>query len=215
MRTPAQVQAVFERVDSMSIRERAMVTATVLAVLWALWDGLLMRPLGALEQARQEQLASMTQQVGDLNRSIQSTATARGTDPDTDARRRLAEARTRVIALDERLYSATRELVPPSEMATLLETMLVRAGDLELVGMQTLPAQMVTTQGVDTGYFRHGIQVDVRGSYLAAYAYLQALEQLRWQFLWDTVELRVVQHPTSHIRITVYTLGERAGPIGV
>lgn len=215
MTLPPQVQLMFERIDSMSIRERAMVAATVLAVLWALWDGLLMRPLGALEQARQEQLASLTQQVGDLHRSIQTLATAQGTDPDTATRRRLAEARARVIELDARLRTATRELVPPAEMAALLESVVLRAGNLALTGMQTLPAQPVVADGTDTGYYRHGLQVDLRGNYLDALEYLRALESLQWQFLWDTVELQVLEHPDSRIRITVYTLGARPGPIGV
>ncbi|MCA1799201.1 MAG: hypothetical protein LC632_07000 [Xanthomonadaceae bacterium] len=215
MSKPTRVQVVFERIDSMSIRERAMVALTVLAVLWALWDGLLMRPLGALEQARQEQLASLTGQITELNRSIQTVATAQSVDPEAVARRQLAETRMLVAELDARLRNATRELVPPSEMATLLETMLTRVGNLQLVGMETLPSQAITVEGSDTGYFRHGLQVDVRGGYLDALTYLRALEQLRWQFLWESVELTVRDHPNSDIRITVYTLGERAGVIGV
>ena len=74
MKLPPQAIVVFERIDSMSLRERAMVAATVLALLWALWDALLMRPLNALEDARQAQLASVAGQLADVNRSIQSVS---------------------------------------------------------------------------------------------------------------------------------------------
>lgn len=215
MKMPPQVRAVMERIDSMSIRERAMSAAAVLAVLWAVWDGMLMQPLSDLQDARQEQLASITQQVNELNRSIQSLAGVQPDDAGNAVRRQLAETRSRAIELDTQLRVVMRELVPMSEMAALLESMLLGAGDLELLGMQTLPPEPIIADDTETGYYRHGIQVDLRGSYLDALAYLQALENLRWRFLWDAVELEVVEHPASRIVITVHTLGERPGVIGV
>ena len=215
MKPPAQVVALFERIDSMSLRERAMVAATVLALLWALWDALLMRPLNGLESARQAQLASVTGQLADLNRSIKSVAEARGANTDQDARRQLAELRARVIELDAELGKVTRGLVAPTEMSALLETVLEESGHLRLVGMETLAAEPVVAEGEETGYFRHGLAVNVRGSYLDALKYLEALERLRWQFFWRSVTLEVVDHPASSIRITVYTLGRRPGAIGV
>lgn len=215
MKLPAQVEVVFSRIDAMSIRERAMVALTVLAVLWAVWDALLMRPLNALEQARQEQLASVTQQLGELNRAIQTLAGGRAGNPEQDARRRLAGLRARAVEIDTELRTVTRELVPPNEMTTLLETVLEQTGRLRLVGMETLPAEPVETDAGETGYYRHGLAVDVRGSYLDTLRYLEALEKLKWRFFWESVELEVLDHPTSHVRIIVYTLGERRGVIGV
>ena len=215
MKLPPQAIVVFERIDSMSLRERAMVAATVLALLWALWDALLMRPLNALEDARQAQLASVAGQLADVNRSIQSVAEARGGDTEQDSRRRLAELRARGIENDAALREVTRELVAPTEMAKLLETVLQETGRLRLVSMETLSAEPVIAEGEDTGYYRHGLAVTVRGGYLETLNYLEALERLRWQFFWHSVELDVVDHPTSSVRITVYTLGHRPGAIGV
>lgn len=215
MKLPAQVEVVFSRIDAMSLRERAMVALTVLAVLWAIWDALLMRPLNALEQARQEQLASVTQQLGELNHAIQTLAGGRAGNPEQDARRRLAGLRARAVEVDTELRTVTRELVPPNEMTTLLETVLEQTGRLRLVGMETLPAEPVETDAGETGYYRHGLAVDVRGSYLDTLRYLEALEKLKWRFFWESVELEVLDHPTSQVRIIVYTLGERRGVIGV
>lgn len=215
MTTPPQVQKLFDRVDSMSLRERAMVAATVLAVLWAGWDALLMRPLNALEVARKDQLSSLAAQVSDLNRSIQQAATGRSTDPDTAARQELAALRAEIADLDRRLENLTANLVDPSEMAGLLEALLVETGRLEFVGMTTLPAESVSAEGTDSGLYRHGLTLRVRGNYLDALRYLEALEELRWRFFWESVEVVVDRHPTSDIRITVFTLGDREGVLGV
>ena len=120
-----------------------------------------------------------------------------------------------MIELDAELGKVTRGLVAPTEMSALLETVLEESGHLRLVGMETLAAEPVVAEGEETGYFRHGLAVNVRGSYLDALKYLEALERLRWQFFWRSVTLEVVDHPASSIRITVYTLGRRPGAIGV
>ena len=215
IKLPPPVQKAFAQVDAMSVRERGMVALTVLALLWALWDNALMAPLRALETARQEQMISLSQQVGDLNASIQTLATARTADPEAETRRRLAELRVSNIELDARLTDLMRDLVEPKDMASLLEAILVETGQLELRGMSTLEPQPILNEGVATGYYRHGLSLRVRGSYLDALKYLQALEQLRWNFFWDSVEIRVEQHPSSEITIVVYTLGSRPGALGV
>jgi MSHA biogenesis protein MshJ len=214
MSLPPQIANVFTRIDEMSLRERAMIAGAVFAVIWALWDGLLMRPASALEQARRSQIEAVATQLADLSQSIQMMAAGQSGNPEHDARRRLAELRTQALELDTELRQATRELVAPSEMAALLETVLGQTGRLRLLGMETLPAEPIVADGEETGYFRHGLAVDVRGSYLDTLQYLQALERLRWQFFWDSVELQVVEHPSSTVRIVVYTLGEREGVIG-
>ncbi len=212
---PSQVKKVFAQVDAMSVRERGMVALTVMALLWALWDNALMAPLRALETARQEQMTSLSQQVADLNGSIQTLAATRTADPEAETRRRLAELRVANIELDARLADLMRDLVQPGDMAALLEAVLVETGQLELQAMNTLEPQPILNAGMETGYYRHGLSVRVRGSYLDALTYLQALEQLRWNFFWDSVEIRVEQHPSSEITIVVYTLGSRPGALGV
>src|SRR5690606_17416762 len=150
----------------------------------------------------------------ELSQSIQLLAAQQGGNTEQESRRRLAEMRTRALELDAELRQATRELVAPGEMAALLETVLGQTGRLRLPGMETLPAEPIIADEEETGYFRHGLAVHVRGSYLDTLQYLQALERLRWQFFWDSVELEVVDHPSSTVRIIVYTLGEREGVIG-
>jgi MSHA biogenesis protein MshJ len=93
--------------------------------------------------------------------------------------------------------------------------MLVQTGNLELVSMNTLPAQPITVEQLETGYYRHGLSLQVQGSYLDTLRYLQALETLQWKFLWGAVRLEVIEHPTSSVTITVFTLGRRPGSIGV
>ena len=63
--------------------------------------------------------------------------------------------------------------------------------------------------------YRHGLQMEFEGNYLAALNYLKALEALQWEFYWDAVQLEVTKYPRSKIIITVHTLSLRDSWIGV
>ncbi len=215
MTLPPPVKAVFVRVDALSLRERAMVAAAVLAVVWAVWDNFLMVPLNALQAARQDQLASLSTQVADLNRSIQVATTGRTDTGDTQQRNELAALRNEVADLQRRFGERTANLIPPNEMAEVLEALLVGSAELEFVGVVTLPPEPVTGEDGGTGFFRHGLTLRVRGNYLDALSYVEAIEELHWSLFWDSVEIEVDEHPTSDVRITVYTLGEGSAVIGV
>lgn len=215
MKLPEQVQKSFDTVDAMSIRERTLIAVVVLALLWALWDGALMRPLKAVEAAENDRLASLSQQVRDLNASIQQLAAAQVADPDAENRHRLTELQAANREMTEALRELTIDLVDPKEMAPLLESMLTRVGTLQLVGMRTLQGEAILADGAPTGYYRHGLAVEVRGGYLDALRYLQALERIGLRFFWESVDIEVSQHPSSDITIVIYTLGRQPGVIGV
>lgn len=215
MTLPPAMTRVLDHVDSLSFRERALVAVTTLAVLWAVWDGALMQPLRTMEAARQAQIGSLNDQIADLNQSIQRLAIGTGGNREADEQRQLQALLAANAELEAELRTVLRELVDPQEMSVLLETMLVEAGNLELVHMRTLAAQPITVEQLATGYYRHGLEVQVRGSYLDALRYLEALEGLQWKFLWDSVQIEVVDHPSNTVTITVYTLGRSQGAIGV
>ena len=63
--------------------------------------------------------------------------------------------------------------------------------------------------------YRHGLQLELEGSYLATLAYLKALQALPWEFYWDEVRLQVDKYPTAKITIVVHTLSLTEGWIGV
>lgn len=211
MKLPANMQLALERVDAMSLRERALLAGALFAVLFLAWDAFLMRPLNALQDARSGQIESLQEQVNDLNRAIQETVAGTVTDPDTEARRQLAELHTTMTGLDERLTRLTRDLVDPAQMPDVLERLLANNAGLELVSMRNLEARSIG----NGAYFQHGIELEIEGGYNAVLGYLQALERLQWRFMWGSVELVVDVHPRSRTRIVLHTLSLHEGLLGV
>jgi MSHA biogenesis protein MshJ len=55
--------------------------------------------------------------------------------------------------------------------------------------------------------YRHGIELTVKGNYLALLPYLEQLQSQR--LLWGDAELSVTGYPDSTLRVTIYTLGRQ------
>lgn len=218
MNLPPQVQQVFERVDAMTLRERAMLMAALIAVLFMFWDTFLMRPLNALHDTRGGQLESLQQQVGDLNEAIQAAVSEERIDPDQAARRELAGLRSRLIEVDRRLEEAARGLIEPGEMGRVLDALLSRTDGLELVAMRNLEPQALGSEDASSGgaaYYRHGIELEVSGPYHAVLDYLREVEGSKWEFVWGGVDLKVDEYPRNTTRIVLYTFSQREGLLGV
>jgi MSHA biogenesis protein MshJ len=63
--------------------------------------------------------------------------------------------------------------------------------------------------------FRHGLEIEVAGSYPAMLEYVERLEASRWNLLWDRLELEVVKFPKARIRIDLHTISGEEEWIGV
>lgn len=227
MNLPPQIQQLSARIDSMSLRERALIAASMIAVLFLLWDTALMRPLNALHEARAVQLESLQTQVADLNRAIQGAVSSDSADPEQAARRELAESRSRLVEMNRELSKVTRTLIEPAQMGRVLDQLLSGTEGLDLVSMRNLDPQALgndmgddkggdTASGTDGApYYRHGIEIEVRGPYHAVLKYLRAIERFEWQFVWGRVELQVDEHPHNRTRIVLYSLSLQEGLLGV
>jgi MSHA biogenesis protein MshJ len=55
--------------------------------------------------------------------------------------------------------------------------------------------------------YRHGIELTVKGNYLALLPYLEQLQSQR--LLWGDADLSVTGYPDSTLRLTIYTLGRQ------
>jgi MSHA biogenesis protein MshJ len=115
-------------------------------------------------------------------------------------------------------------------MAEVLKNVLGKSGKLTLLGLTGLGAQPLTglpaaaqapagkpeVPPVATVVaYRHGLRIEVAGSYLDVLAYLHGLETLPWKFLWDSVDYKVKSYPQGTATIVVYTLSLDPAWIGI
>lgn len=214
------------RIDALSLRERALLFAAVLVVLFMLWNQLFFAPLEQRRAQLSKRLEATSTQLAQINRQVSTLAAQGQQDPNRALQARLQRLREEHAGLDERLESVTLGLVPPRDMARVLEEVLERQQALTLVHLENLgaeplfePAREVdNTEKAAHGLprlYRHGLRIEFQGTYQGTLDYLQALEALPHNLFWGGLELRVTEYPMARVGLTVYTLSLREGWIGV
>jgi len=130
---------------AISRRERAIVAGALV-----FGGGLLIFNLGVdpfLLKARSASRAELAARTELSQQQVQlAMLTAQNADPDAANRRRLAQAKRDLAAVNERLGSFEAGMVPPARMQAFLQGLLAGNRAIELLGLKTLPVTLVGAQ---------------------------------------------------------------------
>lgn len=243
MKTERKRQTLAEmaaRLDRLTAKERVLVVASLLLAAAMAWQSLLIDPLAARKQTLLAEVTSASEELRKMEALSAELMAGAQLDPDASTRQLIAAREQELAALRERVEARVGRVVPPAQMAKVLETVLGRIRDLEFVGLEGLGVEplvpvdaaapaappaagardarpltpLVTPPPRKTAY-RHGIRIRFAGSYIATVNYLRALEALPWGFFWDRVELKTEDFPRVEGSIVVYTVSLDEGWIGV
>lgn len=210
-----QFQGFANRIDAMSLRERALIFVTLLVALYFLAVNALFGPLNIERDRLQQQLNQMRQETQALELQVQSLA-ATGEDPEAVKRNKLEALRENLKVMDAELGRVTTGLVSPREMARLMEQMLLKNRGLQVIRVESVPAAPLQEgAGGSTLVYKHGMHVEVKGGYLDVLRYLKSLEALPWKVFWGKVSLKTEKYPDSRVSLVIYTLSTNEAWIGL
>lgn len=201
-----QLKHYLERVDNATLRERVLLFGAAALVLLYVVNVLMIQPLRDTQRRLGLEVAKSAQELRTVQTELQRLARERQADPETQHRKRAADLRAEIAALDARIQQEQRRFTTPQRMREVLREMFERDKRLRLVDLKTLPVTDLAAGQSGRRVFRHGIELTVAGSYLDLYAYLAALEQIPTQLYWGRVEMSVASYPVATLKMTVYTL---------
>jgi MSHA biogenesis protein MshJ len=188
-----------ERIDNATLRERALIFASLALLLVFIMDAVLIGGETARERRLSKDIAQRQTEMKSLQEQLQKMARARGTDPDRDKRKRL-------------------EGTAPSQMRVVLQGLLDRSHGVRLVDFKTLPAASISesrggdkpaakpASGGERFVYRHEFELTVSGTYADLHRYLAELEKLPTRLHWGVAELNATKHPHLTLKLTVHTL---------
>lgn len=217
----AQLKALGDRIDAMSVRERGLIFFAVAVVLYLIAYNVVFAPLRAEQERLGKDLRTKREQVQVADQQVSALFSHNGQDVNAANRVKLAALKERIAGLDAEMDEMTAGVVTPKQMAKLIEQMLTRNKNLELVKLEALPPERVdgTNKGDDAAagvaIYRHGMRVVFKGRYFDIVNYLQSLEHLQWKVFWGEVSLETDKYPVSKVSLVIYTLSRYPGWIGV
>lgn len=212
-----QFQGYANRIDAMSIRERALIFITLLVALYLLAVNVLFGPVNTEKDRLQQQVTQKRQETQALEAQLQTMLAA---GDDTVKRNKVVALQENLKTMDAELIRVTAGLVPPKEMARLIEQMLLKNRGLKVMKMESLPALPLLEGGSDAGVsgtmvYKHGMQLELKGGYLDILRYLKTLEGLPWKVFWGKVSLQTEKYPDSRVSLLIYTLSTHEAWIGL
>ena len=208
MNALSSVSALRERIDALSLRERVLVLAALLALVVTAWHALFMDRLDLRRRAAQERLVSLARDSGASDTDAASNSMTSALEREHALRRRLDE-------LDAEVGGASGAVVRPGQMAAVVQEVLLRKGGLTLVSMRNLAPVPVVAAPHDAsqkpdvppqGPWVHPLEIVVEGDYAAITAWLEALESLPWKFYWRALELDATRWPRNRLRLELGTM---------
>jgi MSHA biogenesis protein MshJ len=207
------------KIDDMSLRERAMIFIAAAFVLISLVDVVLLEPLLAKQKSLSTQVVQRQEKMKELQAQIQNLLRAKQDDEHSPLRVRLTQLKQQLQEQDRYLQSRGDRLIAPDKMADLLRKVLDNNAGLQLVELKTLPVSPLIEKPATAGdqtpdvqtdtqkqIYKHGVRITVRGSYLDLLSYAAALEKLPEQMFWGEAKLSVEKYPDSLFTLTLYTL---------
>jgi MSHA biogenesis protein MshJ len=205
------------RIDAMSLRERAMIFITLLVALYFLAVNVLFGPLNVERDRLQQQVSQKRQETQALELQVQALV-GTGEHPDAAKRKKLETLRESLKTMDTDLVRVTAGLVPPKEMTRLIEQMLLKNRGLQVMRVESIPATPLLEGGsgvTGTMVYKHGMHVEVKGGYLEILRYLKSLEALPWKVFWGKATLKTEKYPDSRVSLVIYTLSTHEAWIGL
>ena len=204
-----QLKHLFAKFDALSMRERIFILVGVAVLIYGAMDRVALGPQLLKKKQAGEEITRLINSNGELEAKIAATPKFVEYDPDELLRERIRVLSKNLAALGQHLQSASGNLIPPGEMAKVLEEFVGKQGDLHLVGLRSLDAEPMAGEDANkeaARLYKHGVAIKVTGSYESIRRYLKTLEASPWRLYWESIEVKAEHYPEIIATIGVYTL---------
>lgn len=195
-------------IDTRSTRERLILFLVLLAALYVVADLALFTPQARERKQIEMKMAEYRQRII-LSEDLLNQTVSRA-DPAALAKQRLEAAQQALVERSQALESLSSRLIPPQQMAKVLEGLSQRQANLKLVSLKTLNAEAIGALAAAQpgGLYRHGVELTLEGSYAGFAAYLERIERMPYGVYWGGLELDATAYPKLTMKLTLYTLSQ-------
>ncbi|SIS87569.1 hypothetical protein [Neptunomonas antarctica] len=224
-----------EKFNVLNKRERLLITATVIVLIIVMFFMFAIEPLMKTSSALDAQIEHQERITNEQTIEIESVSKALILDPSESVRLEIKELDLLDQSLTVLLKKRSVNLMVPSQMSHVLETVLHNKPGLILQRLSSLPLEPLRLSSESESdstsvsasasrdassvlsaapVYSHGFEVVLRGGYSDIYDYLRRLESLSSSFFWDSLEFKVANYPDSKITLRVHTLSAVEGWLG-
>jgi len=197
-----------ERINGLSLRERALLLLAVFAVIFLVWDFSSMQGLGQRQEAARSELQNVRERVTDLTQNIQQLAAERGRDPNRELASEREALQAEIDKLETRLAGRHGGIATSKESVSVLAALLARRAGVEIVELENQPPDRLETDTGNPvpGLFVHRVRVVIESDFEGVRGYLEQTAELPRGVFWESLNLSVENWPTNRIELMLYSV---------
>lgn len=201
----AQILKWAQKVDALSLRERAILFVVTLVCLVALTDAAWITPAVKRFQVQQQQFATQSAEIQRLRTELQ--AAGKPVDQNQGMRDALAAVSAEIAAVNADIDQQLAGAGSGRSLEPVLVQFLRRQGKLTLVATQTLKGDPAGAANVAVpGLTRQGLELRITGTYPELVRYVQAVESALPHLRWGNVQISAEKQPPE-LTMQVFVLG--------
>lgn len=193
------------RIDTLSLRERAFLFLSIIAVCMALANVLLLEPA----QAQHKQLTQrFERQTAELQRARDELKTlSKPVDRTQHLRESIEAVKVGLTTVNQHIGEILPTRGDAGQLAQLLTQLLRRHEGLTLVRAASLAPQAAGAAGQPVVLTRQGVELTVSGPYLELMRYVDTLEKMLPKVRWGVMQLKSEKVPAElHLQLILVGL---------
>ncbi len=216
----AKLDLLRERIDSLQTRERILLFAAAVAVLWVLAELTLLSPISAQQNKLQHQINQTRAQLNSQQAELGTLTAQTRHNSESPQQLEVNALRQQVAEMQSELTTFTSGMVDAASLPRILEDVLLKTEKLTVLRLTALPVEemqltLADNNTLNAGIYKHPVRLYLEGRFFDVLDYLQALEDLPWGFKWDEFHYKVTRFPYAEVELQVYTLTTEEGLFGV
>ena len=191
-------------------RERAGAVFIVVLILYLVMDLTLIGPQERRKKALNADLMRLEGELSTIRADMTVVKAQLEKDPFAKDREQLDAYKRAIEQASAFLGSVESD---PRQLGVVLRQILAATPGVTLVSLRTLPVQAVidsksgsAKQAVTRSIYRRGIEITIKGNYLAMLPYLEKIQKLPTKVLWSEADLDVVHYPEATLKLMIFTL---------
>lgn len=217
--TTQQWQALSAKFAALEARERWMVFAAGLVVIWFILNTLFVAPVTQKLAALRTEITQSQSQLDEIQQQLNAFAQTPVRDINAVNQEKIAGLDASVQAQSTKIQNLNHVLIKPENMAALLKDVLQKNANLNLVAMKTMAPEILlkkdtqqSAQPTDVHeagapvIYKHGLEITLSGQYLELLKYAESLEKSNLHVLWSNASLDAKDYPVSQLTLSVYAL---------
>lgn len=204
-------------INQLQLRERQLITITSSVIILAGFLVAVWQPLYASWLESGKKLQSTNEQIVETGKLIEEIKTASERDANKPYRQKVDILKTSIEKQQKKIESITAALINPKHMNNVFSTLLQNS-ELEINKVNNEEAEAVDIKGQAESanlLFKHGLSLEMKGTFNNSLKYLQRVESQDWNLYWDELEFTTKSYPQGVLVLNVHTLSTSDHVLGL